>query len=327
MDDSHLNSGSEMPDNYDLGRRRHSVASTSGGLEVPYSAFSTPPMLHSSSLSPASMLPPPVSQSHGLMGRTGPSQPTYADDLSSLRLPPLHLPNQQSSAGLALPTPPSSSRTLTFGTRSPSNDYSGEPKFSSYRTHSHTPTPSSSSLSSNQSQASSTSQTSSSNLHYGQPTNGKNRGNPMSISSLLNEGMKLEDKATYKEDTSMDIDDTVATKAEDSHVTMGDFTPFSSEQTIRRLSPPPALPVSSTKEMRKGSESRPTSSRVVKEEWSSGGRHSSENSRKTPSAPSSSSRRAIDVKRSSERTTRDKGAKAWQANTDLSNMDVESESE
>jgi hypothetical protein len=150
----------------------------------------------------------------------------------------------------------------------------------------------------------------------------------MSISSLLNEGMKLEDKAQHKEDTSMDVDD-VATKDEDSHVTMNDFTPFSSEQTIRRLSPPPKVSVvSPTKEMQKDPESPPTSSRPVKEDFSFGGRHSSEHSRRTPSAPSSS-RRAIDAKKSSSsgRVTRDKSAKAWQANLDLSTMDVESESD
>lgn len=154
-------------------RRRHSTTFEDALSSDTHSRYVSP--LSSSSLPPRAVdaYAQRVSKERG--GELLPSM----DDLSLL-LPPLHIPN----ATHLLPTPPSSSRTVVFGTYGYGGEIGGEMKreFSqgghSFNSNyeepraTHTPTASSSSSYSTQSFGSASS---------------SNRPNPMSISSLLNE--------------------------------------------------------------------------------------------------------------------------------------------
>lgn len=270
----HLTSESEP-------QRRHSLttqpepplylpsgASTSNSIytqsgSAPLSSSSVPPP-------PSRPVPgPPVSD----YGQRRPSWTLPPIEDYSLRLPPILVPE----ASRVLPTPPESAYTvLPTGHRSGSYghhpsldsrhrgsyDPRGSSSSSSYkraessnqrntyqRDHSHTPTASTSSSYSTNSQ-SGFSERSAASLSSG-ASDGK-RDNPMSISSLLNNQLRLpvdpEDDGPRGQQTQeqprMDVDQTENVGNEAQDEIMANFTPFSSEQTIRpassrKHSPPP----------------------------------------------------------------------------------------
>ena len=239
-------------------RRRHSTTFEDTLTGDPYPRYLSP--LSSSSLPPSASSFHEGQMGHVLKERGDVLFPPIGD--YSLRLPPLHIPDTIHS----LPTPPSTSRTAVFGSvdtrvepdeERKKDDLHGVSQNCSYvRTRgTHTPTASSSSSHSTQSYGSASSISSS----------GGGRPNPMSISSLLNDGDPTYSATTVVTERldKMDIDvDERGLKTNDrSFPTEGEWggerdvvmrpvmamkeeTPFSSDQTLRAPSPTSTSPQS-----------------------------------------------------------------------------------
>ena len=263
-------------------QRRHSLTTQSDPTPYLSSGTSTSNTVYTqpgSSAPLASSFPPPPTRpvpappitEHEQRRPSWTALPPIED--YSLRLPPILVP--ESSKAL-LPTPPEHSHAVfstgsgsaSYARQAPSYNHAGpsEPQVSSKRTesssqqwrsyqrdHSHTPTASTSSSYSANSQ-SGFSERSAVSLSSG-PSDGK-RDNPMSISSLLNDQLRLpvdtEDdhprrhhQQHVQEEPMMDVDKPEHAE-EINDEAMANFTPFSSEQTIRPASSRKHSPPSTT---------------------------------------------------------------------------------
>ena len=221
-------------------RRRHSATFDDSPRVEPYPRYISP---FSSSSVPPSIANVKLEYQPKSAIQDGPMEmtlPPLGD--FSVRLPPLQIPNPAQP----LPTPPSSSRTVIFGSigtvaNGYAHDYSLNTNYKGARG-SHTPTASSSSSYSTQSFGSASTSASSGS-----------RPNPMSISSLLNgdrhsgiisgvildafDKMDVDTEDVHGHDQSSHELPTQKKKDRDVEMRRGEVTPFSSDQTLRPPSP------------------------------------------------------------------------------------------